>query len=170
MWAPENRCRGPDWSPLPMATGDAASSVNLASCTHGARIISFSSEAPGCDASNVLDQNPSKLWLTDPKARLPQHVVLALDQQQQQQRQRDSRRSVVLVKTLGWFCWHAYSTNPGVLLSLLLYTLRATSLGVSSTVVLRKMFGAKFQLSNGHCQDQLLPTAQDITVQIVCTT
>lgn len=77
-------------------------SNNAASSASGARIVSYSSQAPGCGASNVLDQNPGKLWLTSSASNLPQHVVIEL-----------AREPGINLKTFGWFCWHAYSTNPG---------------------------------------------------------
>lgn len=43
-----------------------------------------------------------QVWLTDPETALPQYVAVELKYD----------RGVVL-RTLGWFCWHAYSTNPG---------------------------------------------------------
>lgn len=77
-------------------------SINIASHEHGARIVGSSSESLGCAASHVLDHNPSKLWLTDPAAKLPHHFVIEVP----------CARGIVL-QTFGWFCWHAYSTNPG---------------------------------------------------------
>lgn len=35
---------------------------NLASTNVGARVVSFSSESKGCEASNVLNDNISKIW------------------------------------------------------------------------------------------------------------
>ncbi|CAM9646446.1 unnamed protein product [Choristocarpus tenellus] len=90
--------------------------INIASSRLGAHVVRFSSEMPGCLAANVLDENPNHLWLSDPTQGLPQHIVITL---------RPSSVALGLegvsceevkedleIRTMGWYCWHAYSTNP----------------------------------------------------------
>ena len=65
-------------------------------------IIDASSEVSGCPSSNLLDSDPSKIWLTE--AGMPQWVMMSMGENVERERS--------VVKTFGWQCWHPYSTNP----------------------------------------------------------
>lgn len=51
--------------------------MNWASENFGAKIVSVSSEVPGCEASNLLDPSPERLWLSEDG--LPQWVCVSLE-------------------------------------------------------------------------------------------
>ena len=78
--------------------------INWASSDAGARLIDFSSEIEGCEAENVLNPKLNSIWLTE--EGLPQWFCLSLSGIQNV---RD-----VVIRTVGWHCWHPYSTNPKV--------------------------------------------------------
>ena len=69
-------------------------------------ILDVSSEVPGCPSINVLDSDPSKIWLTE--TGLPQWMSLSLLGMGDENR----KNKELVIKTIGWQCWHPYSTNP----------------------------------------------------------
>ena len=75
---------------------------NYASKGEGAKLVDFSSELEGCDACHVLDPNLANIWLSE--EGLPQWLCISLDGV------RDKRDLVI--RTIGWHCWHPYTTNP----------------------------------------------------------
>lgn len=76
--------------------------TNWASVEHGVRLVDFSSQVEECDADHVLDNSLNTIWLT--KEGLPQWLCFSLlDATQLQELQ---------IKTVGWHCWHSYTTNP----------------------------------------------------------
>ena len=77
-------------------------SLNYASVSEGAKLVDFSSELEGCSATHVLDPQLPNIWLSE--EGLPQWLCISLDGV------RDKRDLVV--RTIGWRCWHAYATNP----------------------------------------------------------
>lgn len=77
-------------------------STNWANHILGAKLIDFSSEIVGCEAENVLDNDISSIWLTDDG--IPQWLCLSLSEI------RASKD--IVIRTIGWHCWHPYSTNP----------------------------------------------------------
>ena len=76
--------------------------LNWASKDCGARVVSFSSEVNGCEASNVLDPQLSSIWLSEEVA--PHWICLSLN--------GDNRGQKATIRAIGWHCWHPYSTNP----------------------------------------------------------
>lgn len=76
--------------------------MNFANPLFGAKVISSSSEVPGCSAEHVLSEDLSKIWLSE--EGIPQWLCISL--------QDLSNLSSVEVRTVGWYCWHSYSTNP----------------------------------------------------------
>jgi hypothetical protein len=79
--------------------------MNFASSLVGAKVISCSSEKPSCEASNILLDDDSKIWLTSEE--LPQWIVIDF-------RSVKARihKNTAIIRTIGWNCWHSYSTNP----------------------------------------------------------
>lgn len=77
-------------------------SLNWASKACGAKIVDFSSEVEGCEATNVVDPQLPNIWLTDEKS--PQWLCLSLNGNFEGQK--------TTIRALGWHCWHAYTTNP----------------------------------------------------------
>ena len=77
---------------------------NWASLDLGCRLIDFSSDFEGCPPVNILDNGLQKLWLT--KEHLPQWFCMCLNDL------RDING--IIIRTVGWHCWHAYVTNPRV--------------------------------------------------------
>lgn len=80
----------------------AMNTNNYASKGEGAKLVDFSSELEGCDACHVLDPNLANIWLSE--EGLPQWLCISLDGV------RDKRDLVI--RTIGWHCWHPYTTNP----------------------------------------------------------
>jgi len=76
--------------------------MNFANPLFGAKVISSSSEVPGCSAEHVLSEDLSKIWLSE--EGIPQWLCISL--------QDLSNLSSVEIRTVGWYCWHSYSTNP----------------------------------------------------------
>ena len=74
---------------------------NWASLDVGARLVGFSSEVEGCEAENVLNPRLSQLWLS--QGASPQWLCISLGQ---------LSAGNVCIRTIGWHCWHPYSTNP----------------------------------------------------------
>jgi hypothetical protein len=69
----------------------------------GASVVSYSSEVPGCEAYHVLDSDPSTIWLSEDG--LPQWLCISL-------KGLNVGLDEVEIRSIGWHCWHAYSTNP----------------------------------------------------------
>jgi hypothetical protein len=78
--------------------------MNYANYDYGVRLVDYSSEMMDCEANNVLDNKMNTIWLSD--EALPQWLCLSLVN-------LHNVRNVVL-RTIGWHCWHPYSTNPKV--------------------------------------------------------
>lgn len=76
--------------------------MNWATNTYGSQVVSLSSELPGCEGRNILEEDLSKIWLSD--EGLPQWLCISLD--------GIPDKAEVEIRTIGWHCWHAYSTNP----------------------------------------------------------
>jgi len=76
--------------------------LNYLTADNNAKVVSSSSHAHGCLASNLLNSNPRKLWLS--KEGLPQDFTIDLTEL------REKR----VFECFGWSCWHAYSSNPSV--------------------------------------------------------
>lgn len=85
-----------------MSAGNSSMPVNLASESLGAKLVDFSSEIKNCVAANVLNTDLSKLWLTE--EGLPQWICISLSDL--------ANKSDVVIRTIGWQCWHPYTTNP----------------------------------------------------------
>lgn len=68
-----------------------------------ARIVEISSAAQKdvCSHNNLLNSSPNQLWISSPG--LPQTFTIEL---------REATPSHI--NTIGWFCHHAYTTNPQV--------------------------------------------------------
>ena len=79
-------------------------SVNWASAELGTSLVDFSSQVNDCEAQNVLESSMNSIWLTE--EGLPQWFCLSL---QNIQKSRD-----VVIRTVGWHCWHPYTTNPQI--------------------------------------------------------
>eukprot|EP00940_MAST-03C_sp_MAST-3C-sp2_P002051 g2051.t1 len=67
--------------------------------------ISSSSEIPGCEVSNLLVRDPQQLWLSD--LGIPQYLDIHFAVNG-----AISAQSECCIRTLGWYCWHSYTTNP----------------------------------------------------------
>lgn len=78
------------------------SALNWATSLLGCKIVDVSSEIESCQASNVLDPHLPSIWLTEPG--LPQWLCISLSD--------ITMRKDVVIRTIGWHCWHPYSTNP----------------------------------------------------------
>lgn len=76
--------------------------MNWASAELGATIQVVSSQVPGCEACNVLTDNLSEIWLSE--TGIPQWICISLTEIE--------NLADAEVRTIGWYCWHAYSTNP----------------------------------------------------------
>lgn len=77
------------------------STLNWATASRGAKLIDYSSQLGGCSAANVLDDDISNIWLSENGA--PQWLCISL---------ANLERESVILRTIGWHCWHAYLTNP----------------------------------------------------------
>lgn len=77
-------------------------STNYASLNEGAKLVDFSSELEGCDAAHILDPHLPNIWLSE--EGLPQWLCISLDGIKEK---RD-----LVIRTIGWHCWHPYTTNP----------------------------------------------------------
>lgn len=75
--------------------------VNALDESTGASIIHCSSEAKGCSASNILNSNEKRLWLTS--SGLPQEVIINIS---------NSKSRLLNLCVFGWYCWHSYKSNP----------------------------------------------------------
>jgi hypothetical protein len=80
-------------SPMRQEYGNWAESSSL---------VDASSEIPKCLASNVLAENKSEIWLSE--AGMPQWFSIKLNGAR--------RHGNIVVRSVGWYCWHAYSSNP----------------------------------------------------------
>ena len=85
-------------------------SVNFATEVHGARVIDQSSEVAGGLASSVLDANPDTAWFADTKlndrddgGKTRTHWLCV---------SLRGCKSDTTIRTVGWHCAQAYSTNP----------------------------------------------------------
>ena len=68
--------------------------------------ISFcSSQTKGCNAKNILSENPKSIWLSD--KNVPQTIIINLSSM--------AKSPSNYFKYFGIFCWHAYSTNPKII-------------------------------------------------------
>ena len=68
--------------------------------------ISFcSSQTKGCNAKNILSENPKSIWLSD--KNVPQTIIINLSSM--------TKSPSNYFKYFGIFCWHAYSTNPKII-------------------------------------------------------
>jgi hypothetical protein len=80
--------------------------MNYANYDYGVRLVDYSSEMIDCEANNVLDNKMNTIWLSG--EGLPQWLCLSLVN-------LHNVRNIVL-RTIGWHCWHPYSTNPKVVI------------------------------------------------------
>lgn len=76
--------------------------TNWANVEYGANMVDFSSEIIGCSAHNVLNDNLSSIWLSE--EGFPQWFCVHIAE-------TETLRNLV-IRTIGWYCWHSYSTNP----------------------------------------------------------
>lgn len=76
--------------------------MNWATLSCGAAVVSVSSEVAGCEAHHVLTDDVSQIWLSD--TGIPQWICISL--------QSIPNYQNVEIRTVGWHCWHSYSTNP----------------------------------------------------------
>ena len=83
------------------------SPINWASLEMGTALVDFSSEVIGCEAINVLDARISKIWLTC--EGLPQWLCLSLANVHPEGQN-------IVIRTIGWHCWHPYTSNPKTIL------------------------------------------------------
>jgi hypothetical protein len=72
--------------------------MNWASSALGAKLVDWSSQVVGGEAINVLEDNEN-LWLSKPGT--PQSVSISMKEV-----------DTIVIRTVGWYCWHPYSTNP----------------------------------------------------------
>jgi hypothetical protein len=72
--------------------------MNWASSALGAKLVDWSSQVVGGEATNVLEDNEN-LWLSKPGT--PQSVSISMKEV-----------DTIVIRTVGWYCWHPYSTNP----------------------------------------------------------
>ena len=76
-------------------------SINFAS---RGKLVDFSSENIDCDAANVLNtDNISSLWLSE--EGIPQWLCISFTE-------LALTNPNLTIQTIGWYCWHAYTTNP----------------------------------------------------------
>lgn len=80
--------------------------MNYANYDYGVSLVDYSSEMMECEANNVLDSKINTIWLSD--EGLPQWLCISLVN-------LHNVRNIVL-RTIGWHCWHPYSTNPKVVI------------------------------------------------------
>lgn len=83
--------------------------TNWATATLGAKLIDFSSDIKGCEAENILEPNLPDIWLTE--HTLPQWVCISLADVHQNVT-RELQSNDLIIRTVGWHCWHPYTTNP----------------------------------------------------------
>lgn len=76
---------------------------NWAGAEAGSNIVDFSSEVEGCEAFNVQVADHSSIWLTKNDS-LPQWLCLSLA--------NVFTTEDLVLRTIGWHCWHPYTTNP----------------------------------------------------------
>ncbi|KAJ1426280.1 hypothetical protein B484DRAFT_480161 [Ochromonadaceae sp. CCMP2298] len=106
--------------------------MNWASTHLGASLVDCSSQLVGCEAEHVLQNDLSRLWLSGEGA--PQWLCISLQQvaQVQAQVERQAAHTYgaygaygdydginvnsgnvgLIIRTVGWHNWQAYSTNP----------------------------------------------------------
>ncbi|EGR27005.1 hypothetical protein IMG5_203170 [Ichthyophthirius multifiliis] len=79
---------------------------NLNFCTeqNGVQILNCTSFSQQCIPQNLLNQHKNSIWLSE--EGLPQSFILDLKNIQQRPR---------FFKSIGFYCWHDYSTNPAVI-------------------------------------------------------
>lgn len=65
-------------------------------------MVDYSSQVEGCDAANVLDEKISNIWLSENGA--PQWLCISLA--------NTTDKDNVVLRSVGWHCWHSYLTNP----------------------------------------------------------
>ena len=75
--------------------------MNWATESAGARVVDCSSEVAGCDSSHVIQESLSSIWLSNSDEGLPQWLCIC-------------QSAKLVIRTIGWHCWHSYSTNPKV--------------------------------------------------------
>lgn len=75
--------------------------MNWATTALGTKIVDCSSQVEGGEAHNVLEESNEKLWLS--KAGTPQSLSISL-----------ANVDNIVIRTVGWYCWHSYCTNPRV--------------------------------------------------------
>jgi hypothetical protein len=80
-------------------------SRNWANYEAGARIVDFSTELEGCSAKNVQLADQASIWLTAPVG-MPQWICVSLADV------RVVTTEALVLRTVGWECWHSYGTNP----------------------------------------------------------
>ena len=83
--------------------------ANLGSSELGARLVDHSSQVHGCEASHVLTGPLQQLWLSE--EGLPQWLCISLSAQAGR-RSDGAEEGDLCVRTVGWHCWHPYSSNP----------------------------------------------------------
>lgn len=76
--------------------------MNWASSKDGAMLVDVSSELEGCPASNVLNDDLSTIWLSE--EGFPQWLCISLA--------KFIHVPNLVIRTVGWNCWHPYITNP----------------------------------------------------------
>ncbi len=76
--------------------------MNWASSKDGATLVDVSSELEGCPASNVLNDDLSTIWLSE--EGFPQWLCISLA--------KFEHIPNLVIRTVGWNCWHPYITNP----------------------------------------------------------
>eukprot|EP01035_Chromulina_nebulosa_P022732 gene22732-29431_t len=111
--------------------------MNLSSVDFGAQVIDCSSEVFTCEARNTLSDDLSSIWLSDgappqwicislvgPNSRgRHNHLFTSMDDDTDIDRvnlpgeDADSSSvslssSLPAIRSIGWQCWHSYSTNP----------------------------------------------------------
>ena len=98
---------------------------NWANSLNGAHIVDVSSEIEGCLAENALNNQLNSIWLTE--EGLPQWICISLakvkinnnnsnnhNNNHKQDDDDDNENNNVVIKTVGWYCWHQYKTNPKI--------------------------------------------------------
>ena len=104
---------------------------NWANALNGAHIVDVSSEIEGCLAENALNNQLNSIWLTE--EGLPQWICISLakvtlnnnnnnnnnhssssSSNINSNKQDNQENENVIIRTVGWYCWHEYQTNPKV--------------------------------------------------------
>jgi hypothetical protein len=96
--------------------------MNLASIHLGASIVNASSELPGAEASHLLDDDLSRIWLSEDG--IPQWLCISLEQSipllshqdisspRSNSLQNENEHQYHEIRSIGWYCWHSYPSNP----------------------------------------------------------